>query len=79
MKVRGYKVVRVSWVDSTTIHKWQDPVGNECDLRDNIESVGFLIQKNKAHLTIAESVSVEGLVQCQTVIPMIAVRKVVYL
>ncbi len=49
--MKAPKVLRVSWVDSTTLHSWQhEPY--DC-LPAVCESVGYLVSENKVAITLA--------------------------
>ncbi len=78
MKIGKYKIARVTWVDSYTTARWQEPIPNE-EASDVIESVGIEVQRTKRSITISTSISKWGNFMDQITIPMCAIHKVSYL
>lgn len=78
----GFPIVLIDWVDSHRSGGWT-MLDELCETvadteRMNCRSVGFLIHKSSASMTLALNVGKNQAADCMT-IPRVAIRKVTYL
>ena len=81
MKIAGYKVVCVEWIDSSSRFGWQD-INENVDLR--VVSIGFLILEKKDRIVLAKSIALAPKNEVQSFhsqmhIPKCAIKKLRHL
>jgi hypothetical protein len=54
MRIAGYKVVHVKWIDSSSCPGWH---GLDKDIDLSVDSIGFLIYKDDARVVLTKSIA----------------------
>ena len=75
------KIVKVTWIDTASNQEWKSAEatkkwGNEAMI---IESIGFLIDKNKKHVVLSGMIASDGDSGIQQRIPRGCVKKITYI
>ena len=74
--VRTLPVVRVTWVDSCSNHRWREMAEARADVPMECQSVGFLVANSARAVVLIQSVNESGHAGASWIIPKSCVRRV---
>jgi len=75
--MKSYPIVLIRWIDSNGRHGWHDIGGMPEDL--SVETVGFLLTKTRAHITVTATLTQQESDYCELMIPRAAINEIKYL